>query len=359
MLKRLRHSRGFTLLEVMFTMVVIGLLTVLMIPYGQMILTAKKQSYNAEQTAYNAKIAQGLLNFVRNGQALGINGAPPHTLPMAANMNDFDTTYQTKIRQYILDQGVPSNMVFSDGTAGNRSRLYQSKTGIPVTMPLYGHSGPNITLNYDYAVVYSSECPQGSSSNGCVPGQGKSTALVDANYNTWTPSGTDFGTVTISTLSIQKELLDTTVQRMNALRDAMANLARTKMLNAAPDSAATANFYPYGGPMSTNPSNDPTVATQQGCRTNWADLSRAGYLPVLNQLGLSADYGTTAWGGAIEYCLKYDPAGTGAYTAAELLANPQGLAPHYAAIRFNKFLSSGLSPGQSGTDLANNIIIAF
>jgi hypothetical protein len=63
----------------------------------------------------------------------------------------------------------------------------------------------------------------------------------------------------------------------------------------------------------------------------------------------STEFGTTAWGGAMEYCRDYEPDGTDTSNA--------DTPPHYAAIRIHKNVSTGGSPDNSV--IGNNIFITF
>lgn len=331
-----KFAAGFTLIETMLAIVLIGLMSILIMPAAEMAAGVSEQANRENQRAINSKIANGLLAFAKT--TAGGTLPTPFTSGAVAKNFVADLSSTALVNQLLLS-GVDYRMINDDGFASKRVRVYQLVSGLTQSTPIYFQSGPSVTLTYQFGAVYSTEC---LISTACFTGSslpGSSAPMTSANYGTWAPSGTDNSPVYLSTLPLQKQMLELTVKRMDRVRDSLISNFTARSLLATPSD--TTNWYP----MAAASLAGQVPGTNQGCRDGWYDLSSAN---VLTQLGLApSEFGVTAWGGVIEYCRDYDPTG----------ASGANTIPHYAALRILRDVSGGLSPDP--TILANNLLISI
>jgi prepilin-type N-terminal cleavage/methylation domain-containing protein len=347
-----RHSaqKGFTLLELVIAVTLLGLISISMAPVFKMFLTAKSQAYTENQAAINVRLSQGLLAHAREVSPLGQLPAP-YTLASSklynAPYNPADVS-ATAVGPYLVQTRVASQEINDDNTAAQRVRVYQRLSGLTQDVPLYFQSGPTVRLTYDFGALYSTNCPRANTSPSCntnaalgIPGV--SPVLTAANYLTWKTVSPDYPAVVFSTLQLQKEMLRLTATRLDKVRDGFASYFRAKMISAS--ASDSTNWYP--APSSELPNLATTQPlTNQGCRDGWYELSSTD---ILTQIGLTAsELGKTAWGGTVEYCRDYDPAGTGGANSP----------PHFAALRINKNISAGGAP-DAVLPANRNIVLSF
>jgi len=330
---------------------VIGVVTILLAPIFNSLLTAQRLAYDEKHQLNNQLIASGLSSYAANSTQNG-------RLPLPYTGGGYTMTVYNPadgssaglaLAQALTQSGINPSEINDDGTASKNVRVYQLVQGLTQQVPLYFRSGPLVTLTYDFGAIYLTACAK--SDNTCNPNPatgvpGDSPALSASNYTTWSPSGGDGRAHFVSSLPIQKQMLATTVQRLDKVRDTLLSYLRTQQVTAA--GGDTTNWYPnQAGTAAPGSLTGANPAINQGCRDGWYNLSAAGVL-VLPTVGLAAqEYGITAWGGAIEYCRDYDPTGTGTPDAP----------PHYAAIRIHANVSAGLAP--DGAVPGNNIVLTF
>jgi hypothetical protein len=132
-------------------------------------------------------------------------------------------------------------------------------------------------------------------------------------------------------------MLITTRTNLNLLQDAFLNDFKTRQIMAA---VATRRISP--GRAASKSGQNP--AGNQGCRDGWYSLATSDVLAQIQQS--SQLYGTTAWGGAVEFCRDYDPLGAKVADA-----------PHKAALRINANVSQGIAPDSVVS--GNNIVLTF
>lgn len=359
---------GFTLLELALVALFVGLMTVFLAPSMGSLKQAREQAYVAEQTAINERIAQALLNHAEYGQLV------PGTLiaPCTSSTNKvFYSIYNptrcsdtSALLDYLRQAQVPLNKVNDDGTAAKNVRVYQRVASLSQQANLYYQGGPVTYLNYDYGVIYLTNCSfnaacnqtNASSTNpprSSNPANPSDTAaysgrLTYSNIGTWQPGTFDIAPVYFSTLPLQRKMLARTATNIDQLRTALMNFYETKR---AANPSSTANHYPRpSNPIVQQPA-DPDPLTNQGCREGWYILDDA-LSDILLQIGIAdSEFGRTAWGASIEYCRDYDPTGASGY----------GVAPHHAALRINRFVSLGMPADneRNGGDPNNNIVISF
>lgn len=345
-----QNQAGFTMLELVIAVTLLGLVSMSMAPVFSMFLTAKTQAYLENQAALNVRLSNGYLAYAREVSALGqLPG--PYTKASdklySAPYNPADVS-ATAVGPYLVQTRVASQEINDDNTSGQRVRVYQRLAGLTQDVPLYFQSGPAVRLTYDFGALYMTTCPRANTSPSCnvnaslgIPGA--SPVLTASNYLTWTTAAPDYPAVVFSTLQIQKDMLKLTAVRLDKVRDGFASYFRAKVISAS--ASDSTNWYP--GPSGGAPNLATTTpATNQGCRDGWYDLSSTD---ILTQIGLTAsELGKTAWGGTVEYCRDYDPAGTGTANAP----------PHFAALRINRNVSAAVAPDLA-TPAASNVVLSF
>lgn len=337
-------NRGFTLAEMMVTLGLSSIMLTLMTPLYQEMAATQQNAYAEKHKFNNLLIGQALLSAASGKGAKG-QLPPPYTgggyTNAIYNPNDTSTP-GTSLTQELLKQGVLQTEINDDGTVTSRVRVYQMVSGLTQMVPLFFQSGPVVQLTYQYGAIYLTECPKASlscnpTSTSGVPGD--SPALTAMNFNSWTSKGSDGVATTISTLSLQKQMLGATAERLNKVRDAFIFYMRGRQITAA--AGDTTNWYPSG----SSSMGGALPSSNQGCRDGWYPLSSGDLLATI---GLStSEYATTTWGGAIQFCRDYDPTGSKGANAS----------PHFAALRINSNVSLGIDPDP--TVLGNNVVLTF
>lgn len=359
-----KKSNGFTLLEIIIAMSLVGLLTIMASPFFKLFMTARQQNYSIHQQLLNQKIANGLIAHAKENSSVGSLAAPytgaAGSCVTSAPYNPADVT-ATAVAPYLVQSGANSNELNTDGTAAQNVRVYQ-RIQLTQAVPLYFQSGPLMTLPYQFGVLYMTACPKnvagGTTCSACNPtaatGLPGTSQVVSANtasvnsYQIWQPAGTDSSTVAFSSLPVQKSMQLKTVDRIDKLRDAFGAYFRAKVLSAA--ASDFTNWYPASTVGGAPNLSGGVPATNQGCRDGWYNLSDAN-INVLQQIGLTQEeFGRTAWGGIIQFCRDYDPTGTSGVNTP----------PHYGALRFNRTPYAGTTANNPDTTtLTNNIVLSF
>lgn len=347
----MKSSRGFTLAELAIVVTVLGLLTAALTPMFSDLFTIKKAAYDDKHRLNNVLISSALVTYAANSTTTGRLPAPYTGSGYTKTIyNSADASAPgVALTQALVQSGINPAEINNDGTTSSAVRVYQLVQGLTQQVPLYFQSGSLVTLTYDYGAIYMTACPKSTSS--CNPTAatgvpGTSTAMTSANYSTWTTAGTDGTPQFVSSLPTQKQMLATTVQRLDKVRDTLLGYLRAQQQSAA--GGDTTNWYPnQAGAAAAGSLTGANPATNQGCRDGWYDLS-SGAVTVLPTIGLSQqEFGVTAWGGSIGYCRDYDPTAAKAANAA----------PHYAAIRILGSVSSGSAP--DAVVPGNNVVLTF
>jgi hypothetical protein len=337
--RRIRAQRGTaTLLDLMITLILIGIATIVVSGKTSIYRMYATSAERANQELMIRTIGGSLMQYAASVDGKGRLPAPYTGGGYFSAPVD---PANTALVQLVNGSNVTSRLLNDDGKVSKQVRTYQLDAGRTATMPLYASSGPQVILTYDVGVLYQTACAKGT---GCatqaVPGV--SAAFTESVASTWTTVYPDYGSQQLSSLPIQMQKLKETARRLDRIRDGLMTSYRAASIAAAANDLS--NYYP---PVSGGLGGQ-TPGANQGCRDGWYPLDSAGgYSSILSSLGLaSGEYGVTDWGGRIELCRKYDPAGTGTETAP----------PHYAALRINRNVTAGLSPSSVASD---NAILTF
>lgn len=341
-----QSQAGFTLIEIIIVVIVIGIISIILSPVFNALTTSQRGAYNEKQKLNNQLINTGLLNYARFSSLLGALPTPYTNGggPTKAIYNSTDVTAAgVALTSALTQTGINPREINSDGYDSQRVRVYQLVSGLTQQVPLYFQSGPLTTLGYQYGAVYQTQCELADTTCNPTPATsvpGTSPAMTALNYASWTTTGTDSAPIFVSSLPLQKQMLAATAQRVDKVRDVLVGYLRAQQNQAA--ATDTTNWYP----SESTSLGGATPGTNQGCRDGWYSLATG--LVVLPTVGLApSEFGSTAWGGVIQYCRDYDALGLKVPNAA----------PHYGAIRFHKNVSSGVAP--DGVTTANNIVLTF
>ena len=334
-----RRQSGFTLLEMIIVLALIGIVTVVLAPLVQWLRTSMQQTAQQQAVLDNHRLAAALQSYSGANTPLGTlptpysGGGYVHTV-----YNPSDTTAPgLALAQQILQSGVSPTAVNDDGTAAHNVRVYQLISGLSQPSPLYTQSGPLVVLTYQLGALYQTQCSLAVGT--CSTTLGASATLTTSNAATWTTTPPDGAPTLVSTLPLQQSMLSTTVERLDHVRDQLTGYFRDAQIAGA--AGDPTNFYPTSAPSLAGAS--PT--SNQGCHDGWYDLTSASVLPTV---GLSSqEYGVTAWGVDVEYYRDYDPTNSKAADAP----------PHYSAVRINVDVSHGLNPDPAVA--GNNVILSF
>ncbi len=344
MKKSKKTQTGFTLVELVITAAVLSILLLILAPLGAAMMSSQQLAYIEKHKLYNRYIADALLSYARNTSPLGMLPSPYSGNGYQQTVyNPFDTSATgIALAQALSEQGLPPAEINDDGTTGANVRVYQLVPNLNFQMPLFVQSGPMATLTYQFGALYLTQCMKSDTSCNPLPATaipGSSIAMTASNYVTWASSGSDTPAVMLSSLPVQKEMLMTTAQRLDKLRDAFLSHFRVAQMTAAAGDAT--NFYPSAATSQAGQ----VSASNQGCHDGWYSLASSDVLP---KIGLAAsEYGSTAWGGAVEFCRDYDPLGSKVADAP----------PHSAALRIRASVSSGSAP--DATLPGNNLVLTF
>lgn len=345
------NQRGLTLVELAIAVSVVGVLGMILGPMINSWMTARAQAYQEKVKLDNQSVVTALLNFAANNTASGRLSAPYTGSGRTLAVYDpADATAPGIALSTALTQtGLAPGEINDDNTTSKRVRVYQLVAGLTRAEPLYFRSGPVVTLTYDYGAIYMTDCPVATTTCNPTPATGipgSSVAITAGNFTNWTTAGTDGPPTFVSSLPLQEQMLGGTAARLDKIRDTFTSYLRAQQVTASAGTAT--NWLPnQTGASAAGNKTGQTPGMNSGCRDGWYNLADPAVL-ALPTIGMAqAEFGVTAWGGAIEYCRDYDPTGT------QLPDAP----PHYGALRINANVSLGLAPDPAVP--GNNIVLTF
>lgn len=347
------RQSGFTLVELAITTVVIGVVLTFVNPMLGSLYTSKQQAYTEKQRFTNQQLADVMLTHAKQNTQLG--SLPSLTTdPFKTNLAIYNPNATTgdegNFKNLISQSRLDLTAINTDGYSSGHMRKAQILSGLTQSIPLFFQSGPAVTLRYQMAAIYNTDCISNTAPTGCTA-YGRSAQLTSSNYTTWTVTAPDTSLVAFSTLPLQKQMLAETARRLGKIRDALTAYYRAKQIAVSPNDAT--NFYPAS-------SSDLLTQYSAGvytCYGPWIDLANDPGDPndpsikILMKIGLGqTEFGTTAWGGHIEFCRDFVLDGTAANTP-----------PHNGALRVNASVSSGSAADATLTAAAalNNLYLTF
>lgn len=341
---RKRRAGGFSLIELLFAVAIFGIMLATMGPFLSMALTYREQAMRDEVAMDVKRIAGAIVGYARTANKARLPA--PYTggsLKYAIYNPAGSTAAEIDLAMELRNSGVHVEFINNDSKSAQNARIYQRVAGLTNTLPFYFTTGKNVTLTYDVGSIVQTKC---SMTDACYSDAkpGDSPEMTATNAKTWMPDGEDYAGVVFSTLPDQKNMLRMTIGRVNRLTDRLSSEFYTRQRISSADSRQ--NFFPLPTNGGAPDLSGASPTTNNGCHDGWYSLDAAN-VNVLAQIGLDpAEYGVTAWGGAIQYCQDYDPTATGTGTA--------NTPPHYAAIRLNSDLSSASAP-----NAVSDVIITF
>jgi prepilin-type N-terminal cleavage/methylation domain-containing protein len=342
------NQGGLTLIEVAIVVAVLGIVSVGIAAALREVAGAESRYYNEKHRMNNERAVAALKSYASD-QNFANKGVVPSpytgggygaTLYNPADVSEAGVA----LANALSDTGIAQREINDDGLTVPRIRAYQLLPNLINKTSLDGPGTDQVTLRYQFGAVYQTACVKGNLT--CAPNPasgvpGSSGAITAATLSTWTTTGTDGPPATFSTLQLQKMMLGESVRRLRVIQDKFQWHFNALLIKSAAGDAT--NFYPAGTPLMAGV--DPTSGVGQGCRDGWYPLNTGG---ILDQIGVSiSEFGTTKWGGAVEFCRDYDPTGSKAPDAT----------PHFAAIRINKDVSLGIAPDASV--IGNNVILTL
>lgn len=336
------QQHGFTLVELVLATVILGMIGVILAGYLELGLTLRKSNETLRQENINERIGEAMLTWALAEQ----NSLPPPFTDAPSNRYNAiqtdapATDAELRLLSLMTSRGVLVNEVNDDGNPAARVRVYQRVADVPVSQPIFGLSGPIVSMAYDVGVIYHTQCFQEDPCNTgatALDPPGDSPALTLANLDVWETAGTDSLPTRINTYPQQYRLLQETADRITILRNQLRTYFNSLQSAASPGSPV--NFYPFAdlnGDNFPDRRNSGPTAGNQGCHDGWYDLSDPlEGSAILRQLGLTPEeFSVTAFGGPIHLCRDYNPAGSQA----------EGQLPHNVALRIHATVSDGLAP---------------
>lgn len=347
---------GFTLFELLLTLVLLGILTLVLSPSFRALLTARDLAYFERQSYINSLIAQSMLDYAETPPtydeatvSLRSGGLPaPYTrggqrVYSAAPAAPLKESLAASVRAYSLEpyasrRGVPPSELVGDGRVGDRVRVYQVASGVEQELPFYFKTGPLMIVEYDLGVVYMTGCERKNTACNSTAKPPTTAAgdftLTLANHKTWVAPPDAIGLTYVSTLDQQKKMMVRLAGQMDQLREQFLRYYKAKGVfptayegtnSMGGDAQCHDGWHRLGTHMLTFPDGSPPVAND-----------------LLSKVGFSGfEMAITPWGASIWYCADYAP---------HLTAKPKGAPPHYAALRVDRNLSRAWQFEESQTD---------
>lgn len=371
----MRFQKGFTLIEVLIATVVIGIISLILIPSTQSLFSAKHQHYIEKENHKSVTIAKSLLQYADSRSGDEAARLPdPYTGDgyFSSIVNLDPASAHAKLREIIMLNGISPMNINDDDTAGRSVRVFQKIAIENESVPFYSNAPlPEVDISYDYGVVYMTACSYYDSSCNDAPLGGhrdEISDLVDVDEN-WLIDTEDLAPYMISTRDLQNKRLRGLEDQVRTIREHIVAEHRARQRNTDAEILyAVQRVHPdndeFGGSMTTTDwknaidagvsasfSNDAFNCFKLAGHDYWYDLGDSSN-DLLSYLGLDVNvYGDTPWGGNIEYCPIYN--------IREISGNR---AISYSAIRIGTANSGGdnITDGVNPSNITgHNLVISF
>lgn len=346
----MKRQYGFTLLEILLSLVLLSILSVLIVQGVSVLSNITGQAQIEAERETNRLLSNALLNWSAE-QTGTVYGQLPAPFSGSVGGETFNnaivnpasaTAANVSIRTALNESGAAIDKIYDDGSAASNVRVYQLLNNETTNLPLLGFAGETAAITYDVGVVYSTFCQRvDTTCNTGLPGP--SVALTTANASTFTVAGDDYGAFMISTLSIQRRGLQRSMQKLDFIKERMRETFRALELTGAPGDTTNWFYAPNAAGSPNLAGADPT--TNLDCYDGWYDLTDAD-VNVLELYDLNhAEFSVTEWGGEIFYCRDYSPSASG-----------EGVQPHAAALKVHRSVTTATTPTNVQVD---NIVVSF
>lgn len=324
------NIQGFTLLELMLVIVILSIAA----SASTGMINQIAGFYMAEQDLINESelrsIADAHIKYSalhNRGQLIGsysggdCNACPINTTigeltnyvenrgQRTASLSNYDTTSVLNVRGLMLD-----------------ANTYQATFSVPAAV--------NMVLEYKAGVIVQTDCPKGST---CDTGESWATpAYVQTG---WVPNARITKSVPYNNLESMQTLASGTVERVVYVQQKIREYTQEMVISNPAN--LDVNYLPVPNLPSTPDRSGTDPTGNGGCINGWWDLGSAS-VNLLDIVGLEQSYGTTLFGGSVQYCADFD------LTAVD--ASAADTAPHVGAIRINRFVTRGSAPSSNNND---------
>lgn len=292
--RRTQKQKGFTLIELVATIFLIGVITMMLSPFIAQGLSAYESRVQTQNALFNVKLGQALMDYAVTEGDLSLPTPEDHSGFISVLPEINGAPGREKLEAFIRRSGVPFEYLLDDGSGARNARVYQT-VSVSQVVPVFLSSGPDVQIDFQVGAIYSTRDPLPSGGHTALPGA--SIVMNSSNWRTWQTEHPDYGAFVFSTLDLHQRRLVELGERLTLLRDAFLSLHRFRLLSSTtPLDDAQRNHYP---------------------NTSGSFVSLA-ISAVLDEVQLTPSFnGITPWGDDIYFCPNFDPVG--------FLGNPEGL----------------------------------
>lgn len=326
-------QHGFTLVEVMLVLVIMGIAA----SAASGLMNQIAGFYAAERDLQNSSelraIADAHVKYaaVHNAGAMvgSFDSTECNSCPIDTTVTELTNYVENRTQRTANASNYDSTSVFNVRGLMFDSTVYQATLNLP--------SAINVVLEYTAGVVVQTNCPKGAA---CDTSESwKTPAYTQA---AWVPHASITKSVPFNNLEVLQNLATGTVERVVYVQQKIREYTQEMVISNPAD--IDSNYLPVSNLPSSPDYTGSNPSSNGGCINGWYDLSSSD-VNLLAIVGLESSYGSTLFGGVIEYCADLDLTALDASTA--------DTAPHIGALRINRFVTRGDSPSITNT---NNIL---
>jgi len=323
-------QRAFTLVEVLITITLLGMtLGVFSIVSDDLVqyLGLEREYENRQELRAIAQAHVDYSTLNNNGQLL-----PPYTSGSCYNC-PLNPTVSELVAYAELDGKRSASELNYDVSPQRYVRgLMLDATTYQSTFSIA--SAVNLVIEFRHGVVVQTNCKQGATCDT------SSTWATPAFVRTgWSPNAQIEDSIPINNLRLLQNRAVESINRVQNLQRTIRNVTQEFVVGAP--SIVDTNYLPVPDLPSTPNRSGQNPTSNGGCIKGWWDLSSVD-VNILQKVGLDTSYGSTLFGGAIQFCADFDQSATDATNADK--------APHRGALRVNRFITRGNAPASSNTD---------